>query len=591
MSERIAAAGFALAILLFAPASSGDDEAGASPAAAGAAKTVEVEEESLPEGVTGTRVEVPPEILSEKIRSERIAKLQPVPKPSLLDGSESVVIEGYRERRTVIDELLAEPKPQTGPLSWAFGRMGMWAQSYRFLDTALVAYANAELLRPGDHRWPYLTGHLYSRNGDLEAAIAAFGRAHKSKPDDVPTLVWLAEQELEAGNLDAAEEHASLAIDLEPRCVKARFVEGRIAYAREDYPRAVEKLRQAMRLEMRSNTIRYALGLAYRAAGETEKAEAALSRSKVDRNRREPPLMRDPVLSRMTSHNVGARSWIRKGTEASRRGNREKAIEYFGRALAADPERPGLKTRYARALVEGGRDTEAIELLDSVEVDDANQSLVHYHLALAYQHRGDKQKAEELLRKVLKVDPKHRNARFSLARVLHETGRTKEGLAELERAIKGDPGRELPRLDRAIWLIGLGRHDDAIEFLEGDVKEFPRSPTLPMLLARLLASSPKDASRDGARSLELSQSLKKAGTPTLVVAETFAMAHAEAGDFESAVAWQKAAVEGAMRADSDEILVRAQERLANYEKRKPCRSPWVEGEEAAHGLRVRPPRT
>ncbi len=221
----------------------------------------------------------------------------------------------------------------------------MTAHAYRSLDAAKIAYANAELLRPADHRWPYLLGHIHRREGEPEKARAAFARAHRARSDDVPALVWLAEVEFTAGDLDAAQAHVDSVLDLDPDCLQAYLVDGRIAHAREDYKVAVEKLEHALRLDVRSKTIRYALGLAYRAAGDLERAEAAMSSSTRGQGHRDSPLMRDPVMRRMRSYNIGARTWVRRGNQAARRGQHDNAIGYFAMAIELDPDRKSFRAR------------------------------------------------------------------------------------------------------------------------------------------------------------------------------------------------------------------------------------------------------
>ena len=60
--------------------------------------------------------------------------------------------------------------------------------------------------------------------------------------------------------------------------------------------------------------------------------------------------------------------------------------------------------------------------------------------------------------------------------------------------------------------------------------------------------------------------------------ETMAMAFAEVGQYEKAAAWQREAMATAKRAGRDELARRMAENLRLYEGRKPCRTPWRNGE-------------
>jgi len=553
------------------------------------ATTVEADADPEPTKATAGAGETLSAQGSKRPVAEIVAELAPVPEPALLADSETLVKDQYAERKAAIAELLADPDPKVGPLSWAFGKLGMWAHAYRFFDTARVAYANASLLRPADHRWPYLMGHLYKRLGDIDAARKAYTHAHRARPDDVPTLVWLAELELAEGNLDAAQGYADAALDLDPRCTQAHLIDGRIAYAREDYSGAIARLRQAQRYDLTSKKIRYALGLAYRAAGDLERAETLMARATGFDDGSDPPLMRDPVLRRMKSYNVGSQVLVRKGNAAAKRGHHDRALGFFEKALSQDPDRVTLRARYGRALVEAGRHAEAVAVLEADRKEFPEETVFEHHLAVAYLANGDSEKAEATLRSLVARDPKQVNNRYTLAQILLNSGRHELALAEFEKAIEGDPGRERFRLGRAFCLIALERYDEAVAALEEDLRVVPKAQGIPMLLVRLLASSPSEASRDAARSLELSKQLKGNRKPNLGFAETVAMAHAATGDFESAIAWQKAAVEGAEEAEAETALLHAKQRLARYEQHEPCRVPWFEGEEKTHSMRVRPP--
>ena len=87
----------------------------------------------------------------------------------------------------------------------------------------------------------------------------------------------------------------------------------------------------------------------------------------------------------------------------------------------------------------------------------------------------------------------------------------------------------------------------------------------------LLAVSPDDAVRDGARAVELAQSVVDE-QPALDHLETLAMAMAEAGRFDDAVTWQQRALEAERQAAGGNSPQRL-DRLALYRARQPLRAP------------------
>ena len=65
----------------------------------------------------------------------------------------------------------------------------MLLMAAEFRDPAEASLLNAQALAPGDMRWPYYLGHLYRAEGDIPNAMAAFERALRSAPNDVPTMI------------------------------------------------------------------------------------------------------------------------------------------------------------------------------------------------------------------------------------------------------------------------------------------------------------------------------------------------------------------------------------------------------------------
>ena len=133
-----------------------------------------------------------------------------IPPPTLealaeveLTGLSGVVLDQILETRRSLDEAL-EGDVEGRELGQRFGRMGRLYHAYEFENAALICYRNAEALISQDPRWPYLLGVLLQAQGDATAATAAFRRVLDLAGEDLPSLLRLAELEIQAGRHSAA---------------------------------------------------------------------------------------------------------------------------------------------------------------------------------------------------------------------------------------------------------------------------------------------------------------------------------------------------------------------------------------------------
>jgi cytochrome c-type biogenesis protein CcmH/NrfG len=126
-------------------------------------------------------------------------------------------------------------------------------------------------------------------------------------------------------------------------------------------------------------------------------------------------------------------------------------------------------------------------------------------------------------------------------------------------------------------LATLERWPEARAALEDSHRILPDHQDLTHALARLLASAPSAAVRDGQRALTLTEGLLQK-TRSRDVGETLAMAHAEVGRFEEAAEIQRSVIDAARNAGDQDAIRRMTANLRLYERRQPCRTPWPKGD-------------
>ncbi len=131
---------------------------------------------------------------------------------------------------------------------------------------------------------------------------------------------------------------------------------------------------------------------------------------------------------------------------------------------------------------------------------------------------------------------------------------------------------------RSTALLALGRIEEGREAQEETLRLNPDHIGVLNNLAWLLATVPRDSIRDGKRAVELAaKACELTEWKAVGAIDTLAAAHAEAGNFEEAVKWQKKAIELGAAEGSEEELAPFRARLKLFQSAKPYReSPAAE---------------
>jgi len=497
--------------------------------------------------------------------------LQSVSVPDF-SAMETSVRDQLRARYSSLAGQIVHAGTNDAALGAAYGELGELLMAASYFDAAEACYLNAQTLAPADIRWPYYLGHLYKAKGPLAKSVAAFEKALQLRPNDVAILVWLGEASLAQGRSDAAQPLFDQALRLDPNSAAAHFGAGRAALAKREYPAAVTHLEKALALEPQATATHYQLAMAYRGLGELPRAETQLAQKGTIEPRPIDPLMRafDELLESAEAYNV-------RGGRELESGNWSAAAEDFRKGLALKPDDPSLRHRLGTALYQLGDAAGAVEQFREAIRTSPEFAKAHFSLGVVMEAESRHREAIESFSNALKYDTGYSQARLQLARVLARSGQPLKGLAEYQQVLERDPAMKEALFGYAMTLIRVQRYGAARDRLRDAVKSYPSDPVFSHGLARLLAAAPDARVRNGLQAKALVDELLKTER-SIDVGATAAMALAELGEFEQAVAVQRDVIATAESAGLHGVVPHLIDNLKLYERRQPCRIPFTDDE-------------
>lgn len=497
------------------------------------------------------------------------ALLGPVPLPEMVDFDEPVAKQ-LRLKRSEMEKVLADPLATAGQLAAAYGALGRQYHAYELFDAAQGCYENARAMQPDEYSWYHLLGDVHRREGRMEEAIVQFEGALSLKPDDFAAIVYLGNCHFELSNDSRAEAWYGRAMALYPGSPSVMAGLGRLALRRQEYEEAIVFFKAALAAVPDANRLHYSLAMAYRGAGQMDKARHHLEQRGTVGLR--PP---DPLIEQLRVMAGGERVSLVRGRLAFAAERYEEARRDFELAVAADPSSVRALVNLGTTLSAlGDRDGAMARFEAALKLDETNRT-AHFNLASLLAQQGDHQAALVHLRQVVADGPEDGEAQLLLARTLVELGDDQGSLAHFEQSAKLDPGNESSVIEGAAALVRLGLYFRSKRVLEAGAERMPESGWIAFALARLLAACPDEAVRDGKRALEIALLVFEADSSPRH-AQVVAQALAELGRCEEAAEWQEKLIESARRDGVDDASGVLKTDLERYQGGAPCRPPITE---------------
>jgi tetratricopeptide (TPR) repeat protein len=180
--------------------------------------------------------------------------------------------------------------------------------------------------------------------------------------------------------------------------------------------------------------------------------------------------------------------------------------------------------------------------------------------------------AEPQLREAVRLEDSSADAHATLGAVLCALGRTQEGVSHLERALVLDPKYTLAYRNLGEAYGAMGQRAQAAKYFALAVDAEPNEPFLLSRLGWLLATSPEDAVRNGARAVEVSErAVRVTSRRDPMALDTLAAAYAEVGRFDDAVAAAREGLSAAGRQNGQEGTAEIAGHLSLYQARQKVR--------------------
>lgn len=391
--------------------------------------------------------------------------------------------------------------------------------------------------------------------GRLDEAIAEYRRAVEVDPENAAARRNLALALGRTGAADAAARQLRAALESAPEDPQLHFDLGNAVLAQGDREAAVAAFRRALELAPDLQAARFNLANVLAGLDRWEEAYRHLEEFLAS----EPGDSRARYLAAMALH---------------RQGRSDEALGRLHALLDDEPgngvARQGLATVYA-AL---GQTERALEIhRETLDLDlpaDDKVAILNQLAELSWRH-GRQREAVSYFRRAVELAPRSSDAHTRLANALQLAGERAEAAELFARAVELDPKNATAWLSEASLRILAGEHSRAVERLDLALAEVPEHAGLNHILARLLATSPDPALRDGQRALALARKAQGRES-SLEHAATVAMALAELGRFEEAVRWQQELIRQAAAAGAEPALIRRLvAHLRSYESGQPVR--------------------
>ncbi|MDD3295164.1 MAG: tetratricopeptide repeat protein, partial [Geobacteraceae bacterium] len=279
------------------------------------------------------------------------------------------------------------------------------------LDEAIKAH-------PRDADALYVKGKILLSEKKYKEAAAVFEELEKVSPERaLPILVGTYETMKNTGR---AEEYARKIIALKPKSAQGYMALASVYAGRNDLDRAIDSAKKALVVESGNGQVKMALAKLYE-----RKRQFPLALQIYEGVQKQFPGYIPAVFAEGALHEqmgtvdkaVGKYNQVLAKSETyvpalnnlayiyadGTNEQRRLALRFSARAYRLSPKHPGIMDTYGYSLLRNGAYKEAIVVLEKASSLLPKNAAVHYHLALAYNARGDRSRAVKSLKRAVQL--------------------------------------------------------------------------------------------------------------------------------------------------------------------------------------------
>ena len=374
------------------------------------------------------------------------------------------------------------------------GTLGMILQTYGLPREAIKYYQYAVDLAPDEFRWIYYLGLVQAEQGQCEQASLNLRLALGIDPDYVPAKLHLANCLLASADWETSQRLYTEIVKQDGDNPDAYYGLGRVRASRGDYLVAAESFQKALAVFPTFGAAHYALALAYRAVGETERAEEQLRL--FEKNKTDAPPANDQLLAEVRALNRSAIFQVQMGIDLELQGRVEESVAAHEKALEIDPDLVQAHINLIKLYGELGQFEKAEQHYRAAVQLDQGSAESYYDYGVLLLGAEKFQPAEDAFRKTIDINPYNADAHNNLGYLLERRGLLSEAAAEYRSAIENKPGDRQAHFNLGRILVNEKKYQEGIGELQKTIE--PEDDKTPRYLYALGAAFARSGDRQTA---------------------------------------------------------------------------------------------